>query len=53
MSKPKQYIVYSIYFKSNIIKGVDEGLLNNQELYKYTIYKDFPKDCFAKSLLYI
>ena len=37
MSKPKQY---SIYFKSNIIKEVNEGFLNNQELYKYTIYID-------------
>ena len=36
MSNPKQY---SIHFKSNIIKEVDEGLLNNQELYKYTIYR--------------
>ena len=31
MSKHKQY---SIHFKSNIIKEVDEGLLNNQELCK-------------------
>ena len=31
MSKRKQY---SIHFKSNIIKEVDEGLLNNQELCK-------------------
>ena len=29
MSKRKQY---NIHFKSNIIKEVDEGLLNNQEL---------------------
>ena len=36
MYKPKQY---SIYFKSNINKEIDEGLLNNQELYKYTIYR--------------
>ena len=31
MSKHKQY---SIHFKYNIIKEVDEGLLNNQELCK-------------------
>ena len=31
MSKRKQY---SIHFKCNIIKEVDEGLLNNQELCK-------------------
>ena len=37
ISKPKQY---SIYFKSDIIKEVDEGLPNNKELYKYTIYID-------------
>ena len=34
MSKPKQY---SIHFKSNIIKEVDEGLVNNQELYNINI----------------
>ena len=31
MSKRKQY---SIHFKYNIIKEVDEGLLNNQDLCK-------------------
>ena len=34
MSKRKQY---SIHFKYNIIKEVDEGLLNNQEL-RYIIF---------------
>ena len=44
MSKCKQY---SIHFKSNIIKEVDKGLLNNQELCKI---HDISPSLLSKSL---